>query len=113
GSGAATSALTGWSAYCASKAAAHHLNRCLHAEESANGIRALVLSPGTVATDMQREIRESGVNQVSRMAWEDHIPPEWVAKTLVWMCGPQADAYLGGVVSLKEDSVRRAVGLIP
>jgi len=112
GSGAATSALEGWSAYCTSKAAVHHLNRCLHAEESANGIRALVLSPGTVATDMQRDIRKSGINPVAAMDWEEHIPPEWVAKALVWMCGEGADDYLGGVVSLREDNVRRAVGLV-
>ena len=111
GSGAATSALEGWSAYCTSKAAVHHLNRCLHAEMGARGIRALVLSPGTVATDMQKEIRESGINPVSQIPWEQHIPPEWAAEALVWMCTQDADDYLGGVVSLRDAAVRKAVGL--
>lgn len=111
GSGAATSALEGWSHYCTSKAAVHHLNRCLHAEESANGIRALVLSPGTVATNMQEIIRDSGVNPVSQIAWENHIPPEWPARALAWMCTADADDWLGGVVSLREDQVRQRVGL--
>jgi NAD(P)-dependent dehydrogenase (short-subunit alcohol dehydrogenase family) len=112
GSGAGTSALEGWSAYCASKAAVHHLNTCLDNEERENGIRALVLSPGTVATEMQVVIKKSGVNPISQLDWEAHIPPEWVAKTLVWMCTPDADTWLGQVISLREDTIRKRVGLI-
>ncbi len=112
GSGAGTSALEGWSAYCTSKAAVHHLNACLDKEERENGIRALVLSPGTVATEMQVVIKDSGVNPVSQLGWDAHISPEWVAKTLVWMCTPDADTWLGQVISLREDSIRKRVGLI-
>jgi NAD(P)-dependent dehydrogenase (short-subunit alcohol dehydrogenase family) len=112
GSGAATFPLEGWSAYCASKAAVHHLNACLHAEEHESGIRAIVLSPGTVATDMQKVIAASGVNPVSQIPWEDHIPVDWPAKTLAWMCGAEANGYLGTAISLREDDIRRAVGLI-
>jgi len=112
GSGAGTSALEGWSAYCTSKAAVHHLNKCLDNEERGNGIRALVLSPGTVATEMQRTIKDSGVNPVSQIDWSDHIPPEWPAKALVWMCTPDADDWLGEVISLREDAIRKRVGLI-
>lgn len=112
GSGAATSALEGWAHYSASKAAAHSLNRTLHTEEAANGIRALVLSPGTVATYMQETIRDSGLNPVSEIPWEAHVPPDWPAKTLVWMCGPEADPWRGDVVSLREEDIRRKVGLM-
>ncbi|MDR6263151.1 NADP-dependent 3-hydroxy acid dehydrogenase YdfG [Roseobacter sp. N2S] len=112
GSGAATGALEGWSHYCSSKAAVHHLNACLHGEEGANGVRALVLSPGTVATEMQRVIKKSGVNPVSTLDWEDHIPPEWVAETLVWMAGADSDAHLGQVVALRDEAIRKQVGLI-
>lgn len=112
GSGAATLALEGWSAYCTSKAAVHHLTACLDLEYRNQGIRALALSPGTVATQMQRDIKTSGMNPVAQIEWEDHIPPEWPAKTLVWMCTADADEYLGGVVSLREESIRRSVGLI-
>jgi len=112
GSGAATSALEGWSAYCTSKAAVHHLNACLDIEYGPRGIRALILSPGTVATQMQRDIKASGINPVAQMEWEDHIPPEWAAKTLVWMCGADADDHLGKVVALRDDTIRRRVGLI-
>ncbi len=112
GSGAATNALEAWSAYCASKAAVHHLNKCLDKEERENGIRALVLSPGTVATEMQMAIKDSGINPVSQLDWSVHIPAEWPAKTLAWMCTADADDWLGETVSLRDDVIRKRVGLI-
>lgn len=111
-SGAAVNPLEGWSAYCASKAGALMLTRVAHVEEGPHGIRVLGLSPGTVATDMQTKIKASGVNAVSRLDPSAHIPPEWAARALVWMCGAAADPWLGSDVSLREDRVRRAVGLI-
>ena len=111
GSGAASSALEGWSAYCTSKAAVHHLHAVLHKEEAENGIRSLINSPGTVATGMQGMIRESGINPVSQIPWENHVPPEWIGKTLVWMCSAQADEYLGGVVALRGDDLRQTIGV--
>lgn len=111
-SGAATRALEGWSAYCASKAGALMLTQAAHLEEAGAGIRVLGLSPGTVATEMQVKIKASGVNAISQLAWEDHIPPGWPARALVWMCGPAADDWLGRDVSLRDEGVRRAVGLI-
>ncbi|EIE52747.1 short-chain dehydrogenase [Salipiger aestuarii] len=111
GSGAAHHPLEGWSAYCTSKAAALMLTRAAHTEYGARGIRAMSLSPGTVATEMQRTIKASGVNAVSQLDWSDHIPPEWVAQALVWMCGPEADGFLGDEVSLRDDDIRRKVGI--
>lgn len=111
-SGAATNPLEGWGAYCATKAAALMLTRVGHLEEAAHGIRVLGLSPGTVATQMQVKIKASGVNPVSQLDPSVHIAPEWPAKTLVWMCTAAADAWLGRDVSLREDVVQRAVGLL-
>ena len=112
-SGAAVNALEGWSAYCASKAGAKMLTACLHTELGQRGIRALGLSPGTVATDMQREIRQSGVNAISQLDWSVHIPPQWPAQALVWMCGPEADPWLGQDISLRDPAIRAAVGVGP
>ena len=111
-SGAAHHALEGWSHYCASKAGAAMLTTCAHKEMSANGLRIMGLSPGTVATQMQREIKASGVNPVSELDWEDHVPADWPARALVWMCKPESDAYLGQEISLREEVVRRKIGLI-
>ena len=111
-SGAAHNAIEAWSAYCASKAAVNMMNRSLHLEEAANGIRAIGLSPGTVATEMQRVIKASGINPVSQLDWDVHIPADWPARCLLWMCSSEADAYCGEEISLREDAIRRAVGLI-
>lgn len=110
-SGAAHSALEGWSHYCASKAGAAMLTMCAHKEGAEHGLRAMGLSPGTVATEMQREIKASGVNPVAQLDWSDHIPPDWPAKTLLWMCSADADAYLGEEISLRDPDIRRKVGL--
>jgi NAD(P)-dependent dehydrogenase (short-subunit alcohol dehydrogenase family) len=110
-SGAAHNALEGWSAYCSSKAGAAMLTRCADHEARPAGIRVMGLSPGTVATDMQREIKNSGVNPVSTLDWSDHIPPDWPAKALVWMCGPDADDFLGQEISLRDEGLRHRIGL--
>jgi NADP-dependent 3-hydroxy acid dehydrogenase YdfG len=112
GSGAAHNPLDGWSAYCASKAGAWMLTRVADVEARGAGLRIMSLSPGTVATDMQRTIRDSGVNAVSRLDWSAHIPPDWPARALVWMCTPDADEWVGREVSLREDAIRRRIGLI-
>jgi 3-oxoacyl-[acyl-carrier protein] reductase len=111
-SGAATSALEGWSHYCTSKAAVLMLTRCLHKEFADKGVRAVGLSPGTVATQMQVEIKASGINPVSQLDPGVHIPPEWPAKAIAWLCTAEADSHLGGDVSLRDEGIRRTVGLI-
>lgn len=111
GSGAAHNPLEGWSHYCASKAGALMLTHCAHLEGADRGLRVMSLSPGTVATQMQHEIKASGVNPISQLDWSDHIPPDWPARALVWMCTAQADAHLGQEISLRDPEMRRQVGL--
>ena len=111
GSGAAHGPVEAWSHYCSSKAGALMLTRMANKEYGDKGIRAISLSPGTVATQMQKEIKASGINPVSQLDWSDHIPPEWVAKTLMWMCGPDADSFLGDEVSLRDPDIRTKVGV--
>lgn len=112
-SGAATSALEGWSHYCASKAAVLMLTRCLDKEYAGQGIRAIGLSPGTVATDMQVAIKSSGINPVSQLDPAIHIPADWVAQAIAFLCRAEADEYKGGDFSLKTDAGRAKVGLPP
>lgn len=110
-SGAATGALEGWSHYCATKAAVLSLTKCVHKEEADNGIRMIGLSPGTVATQMQVSIKASGVNPVSQLDPSVHIPAEFVARTIVFLCTEQADPWCGMDFSLKTNEGRAAVGL--
>ena len=110
-SGAATSALEGWSHYCSTKAAVLSLTACAAREYGPQGIRVVGLSPGTVATEMQTAIRESGINPVSKLDPSVHIPPEWVAQAAAFLCGEDAKAFAGTDFSLKNDEGRRRVGL--
>lgn len=110
-SGAAQNALEGWSSYCAGKAGALMLTRAAHLEEGPHGIRVLGLSPGTVATEMQVKIKASGINPVSQLDPSVHIPAEWPARALLWMCGAGADPWLGNDVALRDEAVRQAIGL--
>lgn len=110
GSGAAYSALEGWSGYCASKAGAIMLTHAAHLEAGST-VRVLSLSPGTVATDMQGAIRSSGINPVSQLDWSAHVPPEWPARALLWMCSSVSDGFRGAEVSLRDEKVRATLGL--
>jgi len=110
-SGAATSALEGWSHYCATKAAVLSLTACAAKEYGARGIRVVGLSPGTVATGMQAAIRKSGINPVSRLDPAAHIPPEWVARAVAFLCGDGGEAFAGTDFSLKTNAGRQRVGL--
>ncbi len=111
-SGAATNALEGWSAYCASKAAVLMLTRAAQREVAGRGVRVVGLSPGTVATDMQRAIKASGVNPVSQLDWSAHIPAEWAGRAVAWLASEDAAEFGGVDVSLREEAIRRRVGLI-
>lgn len=110
-SGAANSALEGWSHYCSSKAAAKKLTECAHKEVGDRGIRIVGLSPGTVATEMMGKIKSSGINPVSQLDWSSHIPPEWAAKAVAFLCGPGGAVFAGTDFSIKTPEGRAAVGL--
>lgn len=111
-SGAATNPLEGWSHYCAGKAAALMLTRCADLEYRAHGIRVVGLSPGTVATDMQVAIKASGINPVSQLDPAVHIPPEWAARAIAWLCTDAAADLHGVDFTLRDADNRRRVGLI-
>ena len=111
-SGAAHSPLLGWSSYCAAKAGVAMLTRAAHLEEAGHGLRIMGLSPGTVATQMQVTIRASGINPVSQLDPAVHIPADWPARALLWMCSAQADPHLGEELRLRDGWLRQAAGLI-
>lgn len=67
-SGAATGAYQGWGAYGAGKAVLNHLALTLAVEEP--DVTTIAVRPGTVDTEMQREIREE---HHERMSEKDHI----------------------------------------
>ena len=64
---------------------------------------------------MQRSIKASGVNPVSRLDWDAHIPPEWVGEAIAWLASEAARDHeavtWGEDFSLKTPEGRAAVGL--
>ena len=110
-SGAASNALEGWSHYCTSKAAVKMLTMAGHKESFEYGITTVGLSPGTVATDMMAEIKESGVNPVSQLDWSVHIPPEWPARAIAFLCSEKGKEFSGTDFSIKTPEGRALVGL--
>lgn len=110
-SGAANSALEGWSHYCTSKAAVKKLTECAHKEMAEKGVRIVGLSPGTVATDMMAQIKNSGINPVSQLDWSTHIPAEWAAEAVAFLCCDEAKEFDGTDFSIKTDEGRQRVGL--
>ena len=112
-SGAVNSALEGWSHYCASKAAARKLTEVGHKEYGPRGIIIVGLSPGTVATPMMEQIRESGMNPVSQLDPSVHIPPEWAGRAVLFLCGEGGREFAGTDFSIKTEEGRALVGLPP
>lgn len=113
-SGAAYGPMEGWSHYCATKAAVLMLTRAVDREYRDRGIRAVGLSPGTVATQMQVDIKASGINPVSQMDPSVHAPPEWIGRAIAWLASEGADNYLGDDLQLRSDAdARTAIGLPP
>ncbi len=111
-SGAAHQPLEGWSHYCAAKAGAAMLTRQAHLETQGSHICIVGLSPGTVATDMQVKIKASGINPVAALDPSVHIPPSWPARAIAWLAEGAAADYCGEEVSLRDESIRRKIGLI-
>lgn len=110
-SGAANSALPGWSHYCSGKAAAKKLTEVAHREVGEKGVRVVGLSPGTVATSMMEKIRDSKINVVSHLDWNQHIPPSWAGEAVAFLFGPDGQDYAGTDFSIKTPEGRRRVGL--
>jgi len=110
-SGAAHRPLEGWSAYCSGKAGLAMLTRSVALEHAAEGIRVFGLAPGTIDTDMQVRIRASGVNQISRIPRADLAPVSHPAQAIVYLCSAAADDLAGHELSLRDEDLRRRVGL--
>ena len=109
-SGAAHRPLDGWSAYCAGKAGLAMVTRSL-ALETRKGIRIFGFSPGTIDTDMQVKIRASGMNPISQIPRGDLAPVEHAVRGLLYLCDHASDDLIGQDVSIRDEAVRRRVGL--
>ena len=110
-SGAAHRPLEGWSAYCTGKAGLAMMTRAIALETAEQKIRVFGFAPGTVDTEMQVQIRASGVNIISKIPRADLAPADHPARALVYLCTAAADDLAGSELSLRDDALRARVGL--
>ena len=110
-SGAAHRPLEGWSSYCASKAGLAMLGRALMLEYGAHGLRVYGFAPGGVRTAMQEKIRASGLNPVSQIPPEGHLPPEFPARVIAWLCRAEAADYPQGECNIRDEALTRRAGI--
>ena len=106
GTGAATTPMEGWTAYCASKAAMRMLTQMMEKELAATGIRVFFLGIPPTDTDMQAEIRASGMNRVSRIPKADLVPTEVPASVMAWLCSDQARSLTSAILDVRDDLFR-------
>lgn len=109
-SGAAHGPMEGWAAYCASKAGLYMLTRALHLEEG-DAIDVYGVSPGTVDTEMQVEIRASGVNPVSQIPRENLAPATLPAQCVVWLMENRPQDLAGDDVRIREAEFLARAGI--
>lgn len=112
-SGAATYAIPGWGAYCASKAALNQFNEGLAKEEAS--LTAIALRPGIIDTEMQVQIRREGAMGMTASDHKRFIgfheqgqlqPPEVIGRTLVALALHAPHAWSGEFVSWNEERVQ-------
>lgn len=91
-SGAAHRPISGWGAYCTSKAALHMLYRCLRNELKESDIHVGSARPGVVDTPMQEHIRSTSrdrfpeVERYRALKEKNQLyPPEEVGRFLAWL----------------------------
>ena len=109
-SGAAHRPLEGWSAYCATKAALWMATQALHLEEG-EVIDAYAASPGTVDTEMQVQIRASGVNPISEIPRENLAPPSLPAAGVVWLLAARPEDLRGQDVNVRDEAFLQRAGI--
>jgi 3-oxoacyl-[acyl-carrier protein] reductase len=109
-SGAAHAPREGWSAYCSSKAGLFMLTRSICEEYGPRGIAAYSLQPGVVDTGMQVRIRQSGMNEISRIPRENLAPPEFAATVIAWLCDRRPPHHLGRDLSVADAGLAAEAG---
>jgi NAD(P)-dependent dehydrogenase (short-subunit alcohol dehydrogenase family) len=103
GTGAATTPLEGWAAYCSSKAGMQMLTRMMALELAGDGIKAFFVGIPPTDTTMQDKIRTSGLNRVSRIPKGDLVPIAVPASCMAWLCGPDIGGLDEVLLDVREE----------
>ncbi len=103
GTGAATTPMEGWTAYCTSKAGVLMLSRMFDLELAGDGIKTFFIGIPPTDTPMQEEIRRSGLNPISKILQSDLVAPRVPASVIAWLCSAQARDIDEVVLDVRDD----------
>lgn len=103
GTGSATTAMEGWTAYCSSKAAARMLTLMFAKDLEKEGVQYFYLGIPPTDTEMQRVIREAGYNPISQIPKKDLVDPKVPASILAWLCSLEARKLDSVVHDVRDD----------
>jgi NAD(P)-dependent dehydrogenase (short-subunit alcohol dehydrogenase family) len=103
GTGAATTAMEGWASYCSSKAAARMMTLMFAKDLADSGVQFFFLGIPPTDTDMQAEIRQAGLNPISKIPKGDLVDPTVPASVMAWLCGPEARKLTEVTIDVRDD----------
>ncbi|MFV0384990.1 SDR family oxidoreductase [Paracoccus sp. (in: a-proteobacteria)] len=107
GTGAATTPMEGWAAYCASKAGARMLTLMFAKDLDRGEVAFRFVGIPPTDTGMQAEIRTAGLNPVSKIAQGDLVRPEVPASIMAWLCGPDARVHDEILLDVRDEFFRK------
>ena len=110
GTGAATTAMEGWTAYCSTKAGMQMLTRMMALELGRDGLRIFFLGIPPTDTAMQGKIRASGLNPISQIPQGKLVPTNVPASCMAYLCGSDP-AMTEVLLDVRQDAFTRMMGL--
>jgi len=111
GTGAATTAMEGWTAYCTSKAAARMMSLMMDKELSPQGVRTVFCGIPPTDTMMQGEIRGAGLNPISQIPQTSLVHPDVPASVLAWIASDAGRGLNEVLVDVRDDRFKAMMPL--
>jgi NAD(P)-dependent dehydrogenase (short-subunit alcohol dehydrogenase family) len=111
GTGAATTAMEGWTAYCTSKAAARMMSLMMDKELSSQGVRTVFCGIPPTDTMMQGEIRGAGLNPISQIPQASLVHPDVPASVLAWIASDAGRGLNEVLVDVRDDRFKAMMPL--
>ena len=103
GTGAATTPMEGWTAYCTSKAAARMMTQMMALELAGDGIHSVFIGIPPTDTIMQGEIRQAGLNPISKIPQGSLVDPTVPASVMAWLCSDAARTVDEVLLDVRDD----------
>ena len=111
GTGAATTPMEGWTAYCTSKAGVHMLTRLLALELGPEGIQSFFIGIPPTDTAMQAEIRAAGLNPISKIPQDQLVPAAVPASVMAFLCSAEARSIDEVLLDVRQDRFKAMMPL--